>query len=246
MKLKLNFLGIGSGFNVALGNTSAFFKDKYENFYLIDCGFDVFPKLINYKLLDGVNNITVFLTHLHDDHSGSLATLMFYSYYVLHKKITIIFPTYDIMRLISLQGKLRQVNFNIYKENTIYEDKKKILEYQFIPTRHVDGMHCFSLRIKNMMDKDTDVIYYSGDSRILFKDAINTLELQFNPDIKIYQDVTHLKSFDEAVHMDLETLMKLVPIEIRSNINCVHLGDVSPEDVRVQGFNVPEIYKLED
>ena len=87
MKFKLNFLGIGSGFNLKLGNSSAFFTDQHNNFYLIDCGFDVFSKLVSYKLLDNVNNISVFITHLHDDHMGSLATLMFYSYYVLNKKI---------------------------------------------------------------------------------------------------------------------------------------------------------------
>jgi phosphoribosyl 1,2-cyclic phosphodiesterase len=246
MNIKLNFLGIGSGFNLELGNSSAFFKDKYNNLYLIDCGFDVFAKIIKFDLLKDVNKVYVFLTHLHDDHSGSIASLIFYCFYVLNKKVEVMHPSYNIARYMSLQGGLRQTSFKITSDSTIYNDSgKKILSYNFIPVKHIQGMNCYGLRIKNHMNKEEHVIYYSGDTLGLFNGVDKYDSMYSASNITVYQEVTHTKTYDGAVHMDLETLSKLIPKENRLNVYCMHIGDVSLGEIFEQGFRIPEIYKGE-
>ena len=245
MKFKLNFLGIGSGFNLELGNSSAFFKDEYENLYLIDCGFDVFAKILQQKLLDDAKNITVFITHLHDDHMGSLGSLVFYCYYILKKKVTIKFPNFDIARLLKIQGALRCATFDIVKEGTILEGKAKILEYEFSLTTHDKSIPCYSLKIKNNTEEDPQHIYYSGDTQVLFNGTTKFDDVFTLPFVEIYQECTHEKKFDNAVHMNLETLTHIIPVKYRSYITCMHIGDCPIEKIIDRGFKVPEIYKLQ-
>jgi hypothetical protein len=239
---KLQFLGIGSAFNVSLGNTSAFFKDNNNNLYLIDCGWDVFPKLINNKILDGIDNITVFITHLHNDHTGSLGTLIDYCFWILKKKIIVIYPKMDIMKLISLQGGLRSANFLLYKDHDIVIDKKKILHYQFIDNKHVDGMNSYGLIITDYRNKKVETIYYSGDCRELFIN-LNSLPEDLTL-VTVYQDVSHLKPFVGQVHFDLFTLCeKVTDMKIRKIIHCMHISYFAMmEDIIESGFNCPSTY----
>src|SRR5574344_298128 len=102
-KMELKFLGRGSAFNVEEGNTAAYFKiDK--NLILIDCGELIFERLITKKILDDVDDIYVFITHLHSDHVGSLLSLINYAYYILKTKINIIYPDYSNNNICSSLG----------------------------------------------------------------------------------------------------------------------------------------------
>jgi len=87
------FLGIGSCFNTELGNTSCYFHIM-NKLILIDCGFDVFPKIK--KVIDDskeqIKEIYVLITHLHSDHIGSLPALIEYCYYVKKININLIYP----------------------------------------------------------------------------------------------------------------------------------------------------------
>lgn len=72
----LKFIGIGSAFNTDLGNTSAYIK-KEDRMLLIDCGGTVFHELQKQKLLEGVNQIYMIITHTHPDHVGSVGEVIF-------------------------------------------------------------------------------------------------------------------------------------------------------------------------
>lgn len=243
MKFDLKFLGLGGCFNVNLGNTSAFFKDKFNNLFLIDCGCDVFSKLIRHKVLDDVNNVYAFITHLHDDHVGSLMSLVFYVKFVLNKKITVLHPAYDMLRLMSLQGALRHGQVLIARCDTICNEnsKDKILNYEFTETKHVNEIKSFSLIIRNKTTPQ--VIYYSGDTITLINGNINFhLDQEIGSEIEIYQDVNMETSNKANVHMDIATLSNLVPPRNRDRINCIHLGNYDPNILIEKGFKVPEIY----
>ena len=75
--MELKFLGRGSAFNVKEGNTSAYYK-KDNILLLIDCGTTVFKSILDQHLLDNVKEVNVLITHLHDDHVGSLSSLIRY------------------------------------------------------------------------------------------------------------------------------------------------------------------------
>jgi hypothetical protein len=244
MRFELGFLGIGSAFNTELGNTAAFFKDEFNNIYFIDCGYDVFPKIMKHNLLDGVNDITVFITHLHDDHMGSLGALTFYCFYVLKKKLTIKFPNFDIARLLKIQGALRCANFDIVKEGTISEKKVKILEYEFTTTNHDKSIPCYSLKIKNHTMEVPQYIYYSGDTKVLFNGSTKFDDIFTLPYVEVYQDCSHEKSYEGAVHMDLETLSSLIPKKHRLSVTCMHIGPDCPIDKIIdKGFLVAHLYE---
>lgn len=61
---------------------------------LIDCGHSVYPTLRRLDLVDSLD--AVLITHLHDDHSGSLSTLLF------HRKI--LTPTRPLRLLVPSDG----------------------------------------------------------------------------------------------------------------------------------------------
>ena len=73
--MQIKFLGTGGAFDVDYLNSAALLKFRGINL-LIDCGFTVFPSLVHKNLVSRVDHI--LLTHLHNDHCGSLATLLLY------------------------------------------------------------------------------------------------------------------------------------------------------------------------
>ena len=77
----INFiqLGNGSALNPDMTNSSFLVKNN-KQYMLIDCGYNVFSKL--YKNKDVLNEIThICITHMDDDHIGSLRALMYYLYF---------------------------------------------------------------------------------------------------------------------------------------------------------------------
>ncbi|MBC5775623.1 ribonuclease Z [Pontibacter sp. KCTC 32443] len=73
--MQIKFLGTGGAFDVDYLNSAALLKFRGINL-LIDCGFTVFPTLVHKSLIAKVDHI--LLTHLHNDHCGSLPTLLLY------------------------------------------------------------------------------------------------------------------------------------------------------------------------
>jgi hypothetical protein len=76
----IQVLGTGSGINSELKSTSFLLWNADESdAVLFECGFSVFPELRKLELLgrfDFAKLNSVFLSHLHPDHSGSLGTLI--------------------------------------------------------------------------------------------------------------------------------------------------------------------------
>lgn len=77
--MDLLFLGRGSAFNSKEGCTAAYFIEG-RRLFLIDCGGSVFGALQQSGILEQVDNATIFITHTHSDHIGSLGVLIDYFY----------------------------------------------------------------------------------------------------------------------------------------------------------------------
>lgn len=89
--MNISFLGTGGAFDVALGNSSALVDCAGVRF-LFDCGHSVFPRLVERGLAESID--VVLVTHLHDDHVGSLSTLIFYMTIVLQRpQLTLAVPS---------------------------------------------------------------------------------------------------------------------------------------------------------
>ncbi|WP_054707992.1 MBL fold metallo-hydrolase [Bacillus sp. JCM 19041] len=159
----LTFIGCGSAFHTELGNNGAFFKADNE-LCMIDCGSATFHRLIDYQVLNRVNQITVLMTHLHPDHIGSLGDLIFYSYFKMaptfEAKLTVLAPEDVLVEAKSLMKKMgvedQQVNWLEIGEVGIFGP------YDVTPVRvsHADQLNCYGYELRSTKE----YMYYSGDA----------------------------------------------------------------------------------
>lgn len=87
--MQYQFLGYGSAFDYHLGNSSVLVKANGVTL-LLDCGFTVYGVLRDRGLIDDISHVAI--CHLHNDHCGSLATLVHYrKLYEPKKKLNLIY-----------------------------------------------------------------------------------------------------------------------------------------------------------
>lgn len=84
--VEINFLGIGGAFDVEEKNSSAIIKTAAGTI-LIDCGSTVYSELRKKNLIDDIDY--VFITHCHEDHIGSLSTLIYHKYFIQKQTVKI-------------------------------------------------------------------------------------------------------------------------------------------------------------
>jgi len=95
--MKFQFIGTGGAFDGHLVNSSAVVQLHGRNL-LIDCGHSVYPALLKGGWVDRLD--AVLVTHLHDDHVGSLSTLLYHRALVTQKPLTIYTQTPDFQQLL--------------------------------------------------------------------------------------------------------------------------------------------------
>lgn len=233
----LNFLGRGSAFNTEEGNTSAYIKYG-DKLLLIDCGESIFERIKRRRLLENSKEITILITHLHSDHIGSLSSLIFYCYYILNKKVSIIYPSpYALKSLLNIMNNKE----NMYKliesnENTCVS----LGDIEIMPVKasHSNEMYCYGYFIYY----DNKTIYYSGDSNVIEE---NTLTLFKNGEIdELYQDTCY-PDYMGSGHLSISKLSNLIPENLREKVYCIHIDENELiEEATKLGFNIVEINNL--
>lgn len=93
----IEVIGVGGAFSYELGNSSVLvWDDAFSSATLFDCGYTVFSDLRNKEAREKREIISkidsVFISHLHDDHYGSLGTLLEYRFWALGKKTRVTAP----------------------------------------------------------------------------------------------------------------------------------------------------------
>ncbi len=185
-------------------NNSAYIEVD-NKLIIIDCGFTVFNEIKNKFDFNLYNDIYIIITHLHNDHAGSLSQVILYAYYIYDKKVTVISKCKEIKKYLEITG----------VSNDKYNLKEEMKNLQFIKTEHAKGMDSYGFKMKI---KDTNIIY-TGDT--------NTLE-PFLPYLKnadeFYVDVS--KSGD--VHLKIENVIELLENIEKNGINVyvMHLDDI--------------------
>ena len=197
----LNFLGTESGFGN--NNNSAYIEIDNE-FILIDCGFTVFNHLkenVNFKKYDKIN---VIITHMHNDHCGSLSQLILYLWFMYGKKTYVITKCKNIKTYLDITGTTKEA----------YEITDNYKNLIFIKTEHVKELDCYGFKMK-VNGKN---IIYTGDT----KNIDSFLEHMNNVD-ELYIDV----SKNGGVHIKFEEVIPILE-KIKkkgTNIYLMHIDD---------------------
>ena len=97
----LEFLGRDSGFGEK--NNSAYIEME-NKLIIIDCGFTVFEQLKKKFDFTKYENIEVIITHLHNDHAGSLSQLILYLWFMHNKKTTVYSKCSRIKEYLDITG----------------------------------------------------------------------------------------------------------------------------------------------
>ena len=145
MSQTLTFLGGDSGFGE--NNTSAYYIMD-NKLILIDCGFAIFSKVKN--MLQDFDEIDVIITHLHNDHAGTLSQLIMYVYFILGRTVNVISKCERIYDYLDITGTPKE-SYNIYNSTEYVE---------LIKTEHVKELDSYGMNLK-INNKN---IIYTGDT----------------------------------------------------------------------------------
>jgi len=233
----LKFIGSGSAFNTKLGNNSAYYKEGNQ-MLLIDCGSNIFQRIKESNLLQGIEHIHVLITHTHADHIGSLADLILYTYYSYEefakKKVTVYSPFdtgfSEVLKLNGCVNGVHHIEVPI-GGSTIFEIDNDF-GFSFNRNKHVEELFSYGLEL----NLDGKLLWYSGDSCEIedeLKEIINS-----NGYDEIYID-TCKADYEGNVHLSLRKLTELIEPEYRSKVWCMHLDEgFIREEAYALGFNV--------
>ena len=230
--MKLKFLGSGSAFNSKLGNTSAYIINGGE-FILIDCGGDVFHKILSKKTLNNndILTVNVFITHMHPDNIGSLGDLIFYCYYILHITVNVFCVDTNIENTLNSLGCIDCYNYIKLSYNIPRVTKKYTITP--IKTNHVDEIISSGF----LFEFDDETFYYSGDSYEIpseVLDAFNSNKIDY-----LFQD-TCKADYQNNLHMNIDTLYNTITFD-RNKVYCMHLDDAlyrNTDKIISYGFNI--------
>lgn len=179
----LSFLGKDSGFGEK--NNSAYI-DLGNKLIIIDCGFTVFPQIKNKFNLGKYCEIEVIITHLHNDHAGSLSQLILYAWYVFNKKIIVYSSCKNMKKYLDITG----VQEDIYELRNGSSEK-----LQFIKTQHVDQIDSYGFMLQIYNKK----IVYTGDTSTL---------IPFLPYIELCDELYVDVSKSGGVHLQIDNVAK--------------------------------------
>ena len=195
----LTFLGNDSGFGDR--NNSAYVEIENELF-IIDCGFTVFNEIKNKFDFNKYKEINIIITHLHNDHAGSLSQVILYLWFIYHKKTNVITNCKDMRKYLEITGTMPET----------YDIKDDLKNLKFIKTDHTEYLDAygFILTIKGKK------ILYTGDTCSLesFLSYINEID-EFYIDLSKFGGA-HLKVDD--ILDDLKKIkskgIKIIPMHM--------------------------------
>lgn len=190
----LKFLGSDSGFGI--NNNSAYIEEKGK-LTIIDCGFTVFTQIKKKFDLNKYKEINIIITHLHNDHAGSLSQLILYSYFIFNKKVNVISMCSKIKEYLDITGTPEDAY-------TLYN---KFENVEFIRTEHTRYLDSYGFKLCVNGKK----IIYTGDTNILepFIKYTNDID-EFYVDVSRYGGA-HLK-IDDVIEKLREIKKKNIKI----------------------------------
>lgn len=228
--MDLCFLGTGSAYNPLSKNTNAFLP-LGNMLLLFDCGESTFETLYARGLLEQFTSFMVVITHFHSDHVGSLGSFLSYCSVQLGKPVYLCYPNTNIKKFLEFTG----VPDSMYT----YLPPDASLPYPGLTITPIEVCHdpliqCFGY----LVHIDNSTFFFGGDSTGIPEEVLHLL---FNGEIDtIYQDVTYEHIRDTQCHGTLEGLCAQVPLHLRKNVVCMHLGFDFKDKILAAGFRVAQ------
>ena len=240
--MELYFLGRGGAFFTEEGNTSAFFIEKNVMF-LIDCGELVFKKIKESHILDyaHIEEVYVFITHMHTDHTGSLSTLIQFCKYNNFKEIDINVVCADPIKE-SLVDPLESTGclplFKFVTTQELRDRFKCFSEVRYLSTVHKPGYPAYSI----LFETSTGRVFYSGDTQDI--SAVRELIACESPKVeRIYLEAIS-ERFPNNVHLPIDEIAETIPQELRSRVYLMHFNNYECiKKAKQLGFQVVEVIK---
>ena len=197
----LQFLGSDSGFGEK--NNSAYIELE-NKIIIIDCGFTVFQELQKKFDFNKYDEIDIIITHLHNDHAGTLSQLILYLYFNYNKKVNVISKCEKMKEYLDITG----------TPEDAYKLKLDDENIEFIKTEHVKHLDAYGFRL-NLNEKK---IVYTGDTNTLdpFIPYLNGVQ-------EFYVDVSKFG----GAHLKIEDVIENLK-EIKNNgidIFLMHIDD---------------------
>ncbi|MHA6246847.1 MBL fold metallo-hydrolase [Pontibacter sp. CAU 1760] len=162
--MQIKFLGTGGAFDTEYRNSAALLEFRGINL-LIDCGFTVFPTLVEKNLVQRVDHI--ILTHLHNDHCGSLANLLLYKSIIEKSpRPIILYPS-------------EQFRLELYKFLQIQvKDPEKYAE--FVPVDQVEGITPIDTYGQHSEGLQSYAYIFDNERRIVYSGDLSKPEAVFD------------------------------------------------------------------
>lgn len=155
--MKIRFLGFGGAFDTHLTNSSALVSHSGIH-TLIDCGHSVFPFLNNSGAINLIDQVV--LTHLHDDHVGSLSALaIFYSMVLKKGPLQIFVATPEFESQIRKLLAVSLINIDRYANIRLLSEAKGEISAIDTQNLHMEGLLSFSYVFR----EENQAVVYSGD-----------------------------------------------------------------------------------
>lgn len=215
---KIEVIGVGGAFSYELGNTSFLLWDEAEtSAILFDCGFSVYPKLRalekeeNREIIKKID--TVFISHAHDDHIGSLGALLAHRYFVCSSNTNIVG-----LDVVPYNAITHPLGFDFVFDCDVSQ-------FEIIPTKHTPDMPSFACKAGG--------VFYSGDTGYSLLDT----ELAISSDVIIHEVSLHgvpLLGWGEGdfIHVGIEELIKNSSLQTRSKTWLCHYSTSDKASLR--------------
>ncbi len=234
----LKFIGTGSAFNNEMGNTAAFIKED-DTLLLIDCGETVFSRIKEVNLLDDVKNVYIIITHNHDDHIGSLGSLIAYLNEIkgIIPNIVITNSEESETQEKSLRDYLTSVGIAEESYEFVYGDMMEdvltdLVKIEEIKVKHskILTSYAIELHFKNR------VIYYTGDHND--PSYLKKIAKKLKKDDIIYTDCS-LRDYPKRIHILLDELKEIFEEKQRDQVVCMHFENYNAySEAKREGFKV--------
>ncbi|MEM0997287.1 MAG: MBL fold metallo-hydrolase [Bacteroidota bacterium] len=194
--MEIRFLGTGGAFHVEQGN-SAVLLTVNDFTFLVDCGHSVFPRLVKSGWVEKID--AVLISHLHDDHVGSLSSLVLYWQHVLQReRIKLIYPTDSFRQLLtsflafSLGNPDERIAFT------------PIGDYPQVTAIDTFGQHVKNMATWGFCFREGDAaLAYSGDlgNPAAFFTALDAMNLPGRP--RVFHELSFQESYAHTWYREL-------------------------------------------
>jgi len=234
METLVRQLGNGNAFAPECVNTSF---TLFDDTILVDCGYNVFQYL---KCVDKDNILDklqhVFITHIHNDHIGSLMTLAYYNEFVRRKPLEIRLPAdvYEFLEPLIEKGiqEYPTGDAKRFKYNRFYKIMSKI-KTETIVIKQYQAIGVKSITRKNHGNfyNTSYIFHYFNESKM--KDYIIVISGDMQADKKLEEE---LNETIHTIHRDNIKVLVFHDYFKNRYPGCIHATDYDINHIYSEEF----------